>query len=216
MLEEAAPKKVWPASRIAVAKRPESADAQSALGRALMLPVAGGWPCRPPDNSPSRSRTICRVSISPHITSWIGAGRTGEMADGCRSVPPIAVGVLDSTRRTSEEDPVTHLIHRRCEVPADLPAEELPRAAIADLPERDDLQDWQPLARTIRRAECPARYVIGPARCPAHCRALSAVSDFGTRGLPAETAATAFSSRTCSLRLAEGRVDRFGKMFHHA
>lgn len=43
------------------------------------------------------------------------------------------------------------MIHRHCEVPPDLPAEELPLVAIADLLERGDLQDWQPLARAIRR-----------------------------------------------------------------
>jgi len=42
------------------------------------------------------------------------------------------------------------MIHRHCEVPPDLPAEELPLVAIADLLERGDLQDWQPLARAIR------------------------------------------------------------------
>ena len=43
------------------------------------------------------------------------------------------------------------MIHRRCEVPPDLPAEELPLVTIADILERGDLQDWQPLARAIRR-----------------------------------------------------------------
>ena len=43
------------------------------------------------------------------------------------------------------------MIHRHCEVPPDLPAEELPLVAIADILERGDLQDWQPLARTIGR-----------------------------------------------------------------
>ena len=43
------------------------------------------------------------------------------------------------------------MIHRHCEMPLDLPAEQLPLVAIADLLERGDLQDWQPLARAIRR-----------------------------------------------------------------
>ena len=43
------------------------------------------------------------------------------------------------------------MIHRHSEVPPDLPAEELPLVAIADLLERGDLHDWQPLARAIRR-----------------------------------------------------------------
>ena len=43
------------------------------------------------------------------------------------------------------------MIHRNCEVPPDLPAEELPLVAIADILERGDLHDWQPLARAIRR-----------------------------------------------------------------
>ena len=43
------------------------------------------------------------------------------------------------------------MIHRHCEVPSDLPVEELPAVAIADLLERGDLQDWQPLAGAIRR-----------------------------------------------------------------
>jgi len=43
------------------------------------------------------------------------------------------------------------VIHRHCEVPPDLPIEELPAVAIADLLERGDLQDWQPLAGAIRR-----------------------------------------------------------------
>lgn len=43
------------------------------------------------------------------------------------------------------------MIHRHCEVPPDLPVEELPAVAIADLLERGDLQDWQPLAKAIRR-----------------------------------------------------------------
>ena len=53
-----------------------------------------------------------------------------------------------STRRTANG---RSMIHRHCEVPPDLPAEELPLVAIADLLERGDLQDWQPLARAIRR-----------------------------------------------------------------
>ncbi|MDE0445282.1 MAG: helix-turn-helix transcriptional regulator [Spirochaetaceae bacterium] len=43
------------------------------------------------------------------------------------------------------------MIHRHCEVPPDLPVAELPAVAIADLLERGDLQDWQPLAGAIRR-----------------------------------------------------------------
>ena len=43
------------------------------------------------------------------------------------------------------------MIHRHSEVPADLPAEELPLVAIADILERGDLEDWQPLARAVRR-----------------------------------------------------------------
>ena len=43
------------------------------------------------------------------------------------------------------------MIHRHCEVPPDLPIDELPAVAIADLLERGDLQDWQPLAGAIRR-----------------------------------------------------------------
>ena len=43
------------------------------------------------------------------------------------------------------------MIHRHCEVPPDLPADELPLVVIADILERGDLQDWQPLARAIRR-----------------------------------------------------------------
>ena len=43
------------------------------------------------------------------------------------------------------------MIHRHCEVPQNLPIEKLPAVAIADLLERGDLQDWQPLAGAIRR-----------------------------------------------------------------
>ena len=43
------------------------------------------------------------------------------------------------------------MIHRHCDVPPDLPAAELPLVAIADILERGDLQDWQPMARAIRR-----------------------------------------------------------------
>ena len=43
------------------------------------------------------------------------------------------------------------MIHRQYEVPQDMPVEELPAVAIADLLERGDLQDWQPLAGAIRR-----------------------------------------------------------------
>ena len=43
------------------------------------------------------------------------------------------------------------MIHRHCEVPQDLPIEKLPAVAIADLLERGDLRDWQPLAGAIRR-----------------------------------------------------------------
>ncbi len=41
------------------------------------------------------------------------------------------------------------MIHRHSEVPADVPAEELPLVAIADILDRGDLEDWQPLARAI-------------------------------------------------------------------
>ena len=43
------------------------------------------------------------------------------------------------------------MIHRHAEVPPDLPAEQLPMVAIADILERGDLQDWRPLAAAIRR-----------------------------------------------------------------
>ena len=42
------------------------------------------------------------------------------------------------------------MIHRHCELPADVPADELPLVAIADILDRGDLEDWQPLARAIR------------------------------------------------------------------
>ena len=42
------------------------------------------------------------------------------------------------------------MIHRHCEVPADVPVEEMPLVAIADILDRGDLEDWQPLARAIR------------------------------------------------------------------
>lgn len=42
------------------------------------------------------------------------------------------------------------MTHRHCEVPADVPAEEMPLVAIADILDRGDLEDWQPLARAIR------------------------------------------------------------------
>ena len=43
------------------------------------------------------------------------------------------------------------MIHRHCEVPRDVPAEDLPLVAIVDILERGDLEQWQPLARAIRR-----------------------------------------------------------------
>ena len=42
------------------------------------------------------------------------------------------------------------MIHRHCELPADVPAEELQLVAIADILDRGDLEDWQPVARAIR------------------------------------------------------------------
>ena len=42
------------------------------------------------------------------------------------------------------------MTHRHLDVPPALPAEQLPLVAIADILERGDLQDWQPLARAIR------------------------------------------------------------------
>jgi DNA-binding XRE family transcriptional regulator len=43
------------------------------------------------------------------------------------------------------------VIHRHLEVPPDTPPEELPLAAIADLLERGDLEDWRPIAVAIRK-----------------------------------------------------------------
>ena len=71
-----------------------------------------------------------------------------ELADGCRLVPPNRGRGTRSSRASAEGHAMTH---RHYEVPQDLPIEELPAAAIADLLERGDLLDWQPLARAIRR-----------------------------------------------------------------
>jgi DNA-binding XRE family transcriptional regulator len=43
------------------------------------------------------------------------------------------------------------MTHRHLDVPLDVPVEQWPLVAIADTLERGDLQDWQPLARAIRR-----------------------------------------------------------------
>ncbi|HVR27904.1 MAG TPA: helix-turn-helix transcriptional regulator [Thermoanaerobaculia bacterium] len=43
------------------------------------------------------------------------------------------------------------MIHRHLEVRPGTPADELPLAAIADLLERGDLEDWRPVAAAIRR-----------------------------------------------------------------
>jgi transcriptional regulator with XRE-family HTH domain len=43
------------------------------------------------------------------------------------------------------------VIHRHLRVRPDTPVEELPLAALADLLERGDLDDWQPLAAAVRR-----------------------------------------------------------------
>ena len=43
------------------------------------------------------------------------------------------------------------MTHRHLDMPPDVPVERLPLVAIADTLERGDLQDWQPLARAIRR-----------------------------------------------------------------
>lgn len=43
------------------------------------------------------------------------------------------------------------MIHRHLRVWPETPAEELPLAAIADLLERGDLEDWRPLAAAVRR-----------------------------------------------------------------
>ena len=43
------------------------------------------------------------------------------------------------------------MTHRHCEVPADRAAEDLPLVAIANILERGDLADWQPLAAAIGR-----------------------------------------------------------------
>jgi DNA-binding XRE family transcriptional regulator len=43
------------------------------------------------------------------------------------------------------------MIHRHLEIPPDTPVEELPRAAIHDLLDRGDLDDWRPLLRRIER-----------------------------------------------------------------
>lgn len=42
------------------------------------------------------------------------------------------------------------MIHRHLRVRPDTPAEELPLAAVADLLERGDLEDWRPLAVAVR------------------------------------------------------------------
>lgn len=43
------------------------------------------------------------------------------------------------------------MIHRHLQVPADTPIEEWPLAAIVDLLERGELDDWKPVAAAIRR-----------------------------------------------------------------
>ncbi len=43
------------------------------------------------------------------------------------------------------------MIHRHLDVPADTPVEALPLAAIHDLLDRGDLDDWRPLLRRIER-----------------------------------------------------------------
>jgi hypothetical protein len=43
------------------------------------------------------------------------------------------------------------VIHRHLDYPATTPPEELPAAAIVDLLDRGDLEDWRPLAEAIRR-----------------------------------------------------------------
>jgi len=43
------------------------------------------------------------------------------------------------------------MIHRHLDYPADSEPDEVPMAAIADLLERGDLDDWRPLAATVAR-----------------------------------------------------------------
>jgi hypothetical protein len=43
------------------------------------------------------------------------------------------------------------MIHRHLEYPVSTPPDELPSAAIVDLLDRGDLEDWRPLARAIAR-----------------------------------------------------------------
>lgn len=43
------------------------------------------------------------------------------------------------------------MIHRHLDVPPDTPVEELPLAAVHDLLDRGDLDDWRPLLRRIER-----------------------------------------------------------------
>ena len=43
------------------------------------------------------------------------------------------------------------MIHRHLEMTDDAPPERLPLAAIVDLLQRGDLDDWQPIARAIKR-----------------------------------------------------------------
>ena len=43
------------------------------------------------------------------------------------------------------------MIHRHLQVPDGTPVEELPLAAISDLLQRGDLDDWRPIAAAIRR-----------------------------------------------------------------
>jgi DNA-binding XRE family transcriptional regulator len=44
------------------------------------------------------------------------------------------------------------MIHRHLDVPPDTPVDELPLAAIHDLLDRGDLDDWRPLLRHIQRS----------------------------------------------------------------
>ena len=43
------------------------------------------------------------------------------------------------------------MIHRHLEVADDAPPERLPLAAIVDLLQRGDLDDWRPIARAVKR-----------------------------------------------------------------
>ena len=44
------------------------------------------------------------------------------------------------------------MIHRHLDYPAATPPDELPLAAVADILDRGDLDDWRPLAATVARA----------------------------------------------------------------